>query len=352
MSIDAMPIREPLGPDEMRRLIRRSHGLRTLGLVLGTVMVGSVLYKHGATLPVWILLCLHGLVWSHVVRLILHRSARPLETDERCFMLDTAMGGVWIALMQFNLLPSVVLVTAYSMALIAVDGGKLLVRGLALMVLACAVTAIAGGFAFAPRTDTLELLASVPLLVLFPATLSIIVHRLAQRVQRQNRLLLRMSSIDSLSGLLNRRYWEEAVNAALRRDGSADAAMLLIDIDHFKRVNDQYGHAAGDELVRRLGAIVRNNLRQGDLAGRYGGDEFAVMLADADALATERVAERIRSGIACSLLGNVPGMHCTVSIGVAQGRADLRTAAEWLEEADAALYRAKLAGRNRFVTAG
>ncbi|MGH8215577.1 MAG: diguanylate cyclase [Rhodanobacteraceae bacterium] len=352
MSIDAMPMREPPGPDEVRHVARRSHGLRTVGLALGAITVGSVLYRQGAPVAVWILLLLHGLVWPHAVRVILHRSARPIEVDERCFMLDVAMGGMWIALMRFNLLPSVTLITTYSMALMAIGGTPLLARGLGMMALGCGVVAVAGGMPFSPATDMFELLASVPLLVMFPATLSLILYRLTQRVRRQNRLLLRMSSVESLSGLLNRRYWEEAVAASTTQPQAADAAMLLIDIDHFKRVNDQHGHAAGDEVVRRVGAIIRRNLRKGDLAGRYGGDEFVVMLDGAKIEAAERVAERIRSGVACSLLENAPGLRCTVSIGVAQGSAAYHSIADWVKEADAALYRAKLAGRNGFAVAG
>lgn len=352
MPTDAMPICGSLGHDELRRVIQRSHGLRTLGLALGALMVGSVLYQLDAPFSVWVLWFLHGLIWPHAVRVILRHSDKPIDDDERCYMVDAAMGGVWVALMQFNLLPCVVLVTSYSMALTAVGGGKLLRRGFLLMTVAGVVSAVADGLAFAPLTSMTELLASIPLLVLFPATISIVLYRLTQRVRRQNRLLLRMSSIDCLSGLLNRRYWEEAVDAALARRRTGTAAMLLIDIDHYKRVNDQHGHAAGDEVIRRLGAIIRSNLRENDLAGRYGGDEFGVMLDGADAAASETVAERIRSGIACSLLDNLPGVRCTVSIGVAQGGPEFRNAAAWMKEADAALYRAKLAGRNRFVVAG
>lgn len=351
MSTDTVTLPDARGPDEVRRVIRRSHGLRTLGLALGTIMVGCVLYRLDVPWSVWVLLGLHGLAWPHLVRLVLERSEQPVEDDERCFMVDTAMGGVWIALMQFNLLPMVVTVTMFGMALVAIGGAGKLLRGLGLIALTCAVTSVADGLAFQPRTSMPEMLASIPLLVLFPATLSIIVYRLTQRVHAQNRLLLRMSSVDSLSGLLNRRYWEEAVNAAMVRRRTGTAAMLLIDIDHFKHVNDQHGHAAGDELIRRLGAIIRDNLREDDLAGRYGGDEFGVMLDGADAAATARVAERIRSSVACSLLEQLPGLHCTVSIGVAQGHAGARNAAEWVERADAALYRAKLAGRNQSVAA-
>ncbi|MGH8599324.1 MAG: MASE2 domain-containing protein, partial [Burkholderiales bacterium] len=162
MSNDAMPIREPLAPDEVRRFVRRSHGLRTIGLALGSVMVGSVLYGLAAPISVWILLVLHGLAWPHLVRMIVRRSDQPVVVDQRCFMADTAMGGLWIALMQFNLLPSVVLVTAYSMSLIAAGGGKRLTRGLGLMALTCAVAALADGLAFAPATGMAEILGSIP----------------------------------------------------------------------------------------------------------------------------------------------------------------------------------------------
>jgi diguanylate cyclase len=177
-------------------------------------------------------------------------------------------------------------------------------------------------------------------------------HSLARRVHAQNSQLLRMSSIDGLSGLLNRRQWEDAVDSALARNCCDDAVMLLIDIDSFKHINDQYGHTMGDEVVRRVGAVIRCSLRDGDLAGRYGGDEFAVVLCGLDLHAAATVAERIRSGVACSLFERAPGLRCTLSIGLARSPAGARAVRDWVKDADAALYRAKLTGRNRFVVAG
>ena len=317
-------------------------------------MVGAVLYRREVPASVWVLLVLHGLVWPHVARLILRRSAEPGACDQRLFLGDAAMCGVWIALMQFNLLPSVVMTTMCAITLIAIDGRRLLLllQGLAVLVLACGVAAIANGMAFAPNTDTLELLASLPLLVAYPVTIGEIVHRLARHVQSQNRQLLKISSIDSLSGLLNRNHWEEAVNAALQRHCCDDAVLLLIDIDQFKRVNDQHGHTAGDEVIRKVGEVIRGSLREGDLAGRYGGDEFGVVLCGVDTHAAATVAERIRSGVACMLFERSPGLRCTLSIGLAPGHPRLLDTREWVKDADIALYRAKLAGRNRFVVAG
>lgn len=353
MSIKAMPTADA-SPAEgvVRSVVRRSHGLRTLGMALGGVMVGTVLYRRGVPASAWALLAVYALAWPHVAWLILRRSVEPAALDERFFLGDAAMGGVWIALMQFALLPSVLLATMFAITLIAIDGQWLLLRGMATLAAACCVAAAANGLAFAPATGTMELLASLPLLVVFPLTLSAISRRLARRVRAQNRQLLRLSSTDSLSGLLNRSHWEGAVDAALVRHCCDDAVMLLIDIDQFKRVNDQHGHTAGDEVVRKVGAIIRSSLREGDLAGRYGGDEFGVVLCGVDMHAAATVAERIRSGAACSLFEHLNGLRCTLSIGLAPCRPGIRDAREWVKDADAALYRAKLGGRNRFVVAG
>ena len=351
MSFDVLPAIHALEADQARRIVRRSHGMRTLGLALGAVMVGTVLYRRGVPVSVWVMLAAYALVWPHVAWLLLRRSAEPFVLDKRFFIGDAAMGGVWIALMQFSLLPSALLATMFAITLIAADGRWLALRGLVTMTLACCVAAVANGLLFAPATDTVELLALLPLLVVFPMTLGAIMRSLARRVRTQNRQLLRMSSIDSLSGLLNRKHWDDAVTAVMLRHCCDDAVMLLIDIDQFKHINDQHGHTAGDEVIRHVGAIIRGSLREGDLAGRYGGDEFAVVLCGIDMHAAATVAERIRSGVACSLFERAPGLRCTLSIGLAHSPAAASSTRDWVKDADAALYRAKLAGRNRFVVA-
>ena len=346
---DVLPASDTTYAERASRAVKRLHRLRTVALAMGAIMVGTVLYRHGAPASVWVLLAMHALVWPHVAWQILRRSPNPIAMDLKCFMGDTAMGGVWIALMQFNLLPSALMATMFAITLITIDGKRLLVRGMALQALACVVAAVANGMSFAPETDIVEIFASLPLLVVFPVALGFIMHGLAQRVRAQNRLLLKISSIDSLCGLLNRRHWEDAVSAALARHCCDNAVMLLIDIDGFKSVNDRYGHTAGDEVIRQVGAIIRGSLREGDLAGRYGGDEFSVVLCGAGLPAATTVAERIRAGVACSLFESVPGLRCTVSIGLACAPSDGCAVRDWVKEADAALYRAKLAGRNRFV---
>ena len=159
---------------------------------------------------------------------------------------------------------------------------------------------------------------------------------------------------DSLTGLANRRALDAAVVRAIaraRRD-AALCAVLFIDIDHFKDINDALGHAVGDAVLQGVGWGLRDRLRRGDLLARYGGEEFVALLSDTDLEAALQVAEVLRSRIASldfdSLTGGLP---VRVSIGVAQLSEELMAAGSLVAAADAAMYEAKRQGRNRVVCA-
>ena len=167
---------------------------------------------------------------------------------------------------------------------------------------------------------------------------------LAQALHRRE--LNRMAQTDSLTGLLNRRAFEEILARELRRSqhGATPLAILLVDIDRFKNVNDTWGHQAGDVVIRRVGMALRNNLRPGDALSRFGGEEYLILLRDATAEQSAEVAERICANIAA--LAELPGdVRLTVSIGVAQSHgAD--TPDELLRRCDQAMYLSKEGGRN------
>lgn len=170
------------------------------------------------------------------------------------------------------------------------------------------------------------------------------------RVERLNEELKYMSRVDGLTGLYNRRYWQERFDntfkLARRRDKPVTAMML--DIDHFKKVNDTYGHQAGDKVIQALAEIIRETVRETDLAGRYGGEEFAVILTDADCDKASLVAERIREAAQQATVNHEDTeIRFTVSLGLAPFDASYRSAMAWLEQADIALYDAKTQGRNQ-----
>lgn len=184
---------------------------------------------------------------------------------------------------------------------------------------------------------------------------AVVVRALASRNERLIAQLAQEARIDPLTGMLNRRGFDERLRLELARAARDDSWLTVVrfDIDHFKEVNDSYGHAAGDHLLAWLGHAVTEQIRGVDAAARDGGDEFVVVLSRSDAVAGLAFAERIRALIAeSSERSGVPDeLTVTLSAGVASRRGSAR-ARDLLEEADRALYRAKAAGRNRIAAAG
>jgi diguanylate cyclase (GGDEF)-like protein len=160
----------------------------------------------------------------------------------------------------------------------------------------------------------------------------------------------RLAITDNLTGLHNRRRFFELAEREFqraRRFGRTVGAMML-DIDHFKQVNDTCGHAAGDEVLRAVAERCRKNLRDIDLCGRYGGEEFVVLLPETDLSGTRNVAERLRRCIADVPIETSAGLvPVTISLGIAVSTDDCPDVAALINQADAGMYAAKAAGRNR-----
>ncbi len=180
--------------------------------------------------------------------------------------------------------------------------------------------------------------------------LSAVNIRLEAAVIRRTRQLAWLASTDSLTSLKNRRAFIEAgeqLIAEQQRHGLGLAALVL-DIDHFKRINDLHGHHVGDQAIRRVAEAMSSALRDTDAIGRIGGEEFAVLMPQTSRKTAGIVAERIRQTVAALKIGVIEGgpLQMTISIGVAA--ADMQMSLDTLlMRADSALYRAKVAGRNR-----
>ncbi|MCK9200780.1 MAG: GGDEF domain-containing protein [Gallionella sp.] len=170
--------------------------------------------------------------------------------------------------------------------------------------------------------------------------------------ERTDREVLELAMTDSLTGIPNRRALMELAEHALARRGGSPMTLMMIDVDHFKRINDTYGHPVGDTVLRQVTRLLAGRLRGGDVLGRYGGEEFCVLAPDTDAEGARTLAESLREIIAFKTLSSENGpVQVTVSIGVACCPDDkARELKDLLAEADAALYAAKEAGRNRVVS--
>jgi diguanylate cyclase (GGDEF)-like protein len=176
-----------------------------------------------------------------------------------------------------------------------------------------------------------------------------VVHELARRNERLVAAASAEARIDELTGLLNRRGFDERAPAEIaraERDGASIAAVSF-DIDYFKRINDEWGHDAGDRVLERLGEVFREQSRETDIVARMGGEEFTVLLWGSDRDAAQGYAERVRFAFASADLAVGP---LTISAGVACDTPPTLELERLLHEADSALYAAKSAGRDRSIT--
>lgn len=198
-----------------------------------------------------------------------------------------------------------------------------------------------------PVIDSQEILiiyATLTLLSLFGYTFTTVTQK--QRLQ-----LSQLAERDALTGALNRRALDEnmmiAINQTDRMPNWA-SSMIILDLDHFKEINDTYGHSTGDQILIRIAELIRSNIRISDRLFRYGGEEFVILVGNAKLADAEHLAESIRQRVEKSNLFEKRGV--TISLGVAELLPN-QTAGEWLSCADDALYRAKGSGRNRVCAA-
>jgi diguanylate cyclase (GGDEF)-like protein len=174
----------------------------------------------------------------------------------------------------------------------------------------------------------------------------------SQRLKQANQQLEHLSRTDRLTRLYNRGYWEECLKQEynrIRRTGVV-SSLVIFDIDHFKNINDSYGHQAGDEVIRMTAQKLMETQRSTDISGRYGGEEFVIVLLDTCEDDARCFAERLRSEIeALTVDHDENRINFTISLGIAECSGDLKEYSGWLERADRALYEAKESGRNRSV---
>jgi two-component system cell cycle response regulator len=187
--------------------------------------------------------------------------------------------------------------------------------------------------------------------------LGVIANQVAISLQngRMYQVLEEQATTDGLTGLVNHRTFQERFSAML---GRADrhkfrVSMLLTDIDHFKKINDTYGHPTGDQVLKRVAAILKASARKIDIVARYGGEEFAIVLEGTDRAGARQLAERIREEVAAESFESAKGpFKATLSLGVSVYPDDARVKQEIISRADQALYAAKHGGRNRTVCHG
>ena len=352
MTARPQPVTKRRSSDARANTYRSIYPLRILGMGLGLWVTCSVLIQTGDLARFGWISLLTMVLWPHLAYLHARTSRDPYRTEVRNLLIDSALVGLWIPLMHFNLLPSVVLAVITTHDKFGTGIKRLWLYSLPGML----GMALLGTLIVRPEpvlaSSLPVIIATLPVIVLHSLAVSFTSYRLIRTVARQNKELKALRQRDAQTGLFARAHWQEQAQAVLEgaRRSDRPAWLLMIDIDHFKPINDMHGHTVGDEAIRVVGEAILQSVREADCAGRYGGDEFAVVCANTDEAHALAIAQRIRERIEAIRLAELPELRLTSSIGIAQASRSHLTLRDWLNAADAALYRAKSEGRNQVAS--
>ena len=368
---------------QYRRVVNGRYRIRMLAFALACVPIGLHIWPRAYGLGIWALFVVQFLIYPHLLYWRSRTAKDPKRSEASNVIIDSVALGAWAAGLGFPLWISVGLFLTI-LVNHALTGG---LQGILLGLMAFASGALAStalvAFHVSTDTDGLVTLFSIIALAVYLSLIGIESFRYAQQLHQVQSTLDRQkmtleeanaalhnqiqkiddlreklreqANRDSLTGLFNRRYLEgtlERERARCRREG-APLTMLMIDVDHFKMVNDDYGHQAGDEVLRVLGKLLLENARTEDIVCRYGGEEFLLVLPKMPLdIALDRAAQLLKFVQETSVSYGEMRIRTTVSIGVATTPAHADSAEALLKCADKALYQAKARGRNRVVAYG
>lgn len=366
-----------------RRVIDGRHRIRMLAFALACVPIGLHIWPRGYGLGIWALFVVQFLIYPHLLYWRSRTAKDPKRSEASNVFIDSVALGAWAAGLGFPLWISVGLFLTI-LVNHALTGG---LQGILFGLMAFASGALAStalvAFHVSTDTDGLVTLFSIIALAVYLSLIGIESFRYAQQLHQVQSTLDRQRTTleeanaalhsqiekiddlreklreqanrDSLTGLFNRRYLEgtlERERARCWREG-APLTMLMIDVDHFKMVNDDYGHQAGDEVLRVFGKLLLENARTEDIVCRYGGEEFLLVLPKMPLdIALDRATQLLKIVQETSVSYGEMHIRTTVSIGVATTPAHAGSAEALLKCADKALYQAKAGGRNRVVAYG
>ncbi len=352
--ITALSVKEETGRG--LSFVKRVYPARALGLGLGALAVGAALLPQQHSLFFWVLWAANGFIWPHLAYFKALRSQTPFQTERKHLLFDSTSGGFWVAAMGFNPLASSMIIMMLWMNNIAAGGVRLFLKGVAGSVAGLALGLLVFGWQLNLVSDQRIVFACLPMLIAYPVAIGSITYRLAIQLHKQKELLKQLSRVDGLTGLYNRHYWETRVSdlMAMVRRSTQPLSLILLDVDHFKSINDTHGHLAGDQVLQQIARLLRLNLRESELLGRYGGEEFALVLPNTDKDAAYATAERLRRLVQLAHFDTdkcVAALTCTISLGVASYHG-FQSYSDWFRAADKALYAAKEEGRNKTVLSG
>ncbi len=350
-------------------VVRLNWRNRSLFFALEFLALVPYLLEIGASLRMWLLLAANLLLYPQIAYRVAIATRRPLRMELRVLRLDGFLFGIWMAVWGFPLWISVAMALSVSQNQVLFEGWPGLWKSAAAQLAGIALGLALYGAHFRPDTPLLTTLLSMAGLAAYTLMCAHYAYarnvllrdsrrRLREQLDEITELQAQLEELarrDPLTGTYNRRYLDQALGLAMARAQATGKplSLLLFDIDHFKRINDSYGHPVGDRVICRMADLLRRRFDgEGQAVCRYGGEEFLVLLPGADAAQAVAMAEDVRAEfIAGGVEDGSRLVRTTVSCGVASWPEHEVRPGELVRLADQALYAAKESGRNRTIAA-
>lgn len=379
--ISAAQSNPPVAADKPHWTVRFHHRIRTVYFLATAVGFTLQMQDGGYSNLTQALLFLQFLVYPHLIYWWARRAPDPLLAEQRNLLLDALLMGIWVAVLGFPLWIAFVMYVGTALSNTATGGWRGGLIGSGVFLAGALVTVLLVGFTW-PLPETVGITTAIAIVmvsiyVLMIANIGYRRYKQLREVRRRlklgeqalleanaalrqqlaevdslHRQLSDQANRDALTGLFNRRYLDSTLERELarcKREGRS-LSLLMIDIDHFKQVNDTYGHIGGDQVLKEIGTLLFANARTEDVACRYGGEEFTLLLPNMPLEVAHERAEQLRETFAAMA---VPfgefAIRTTISVGIAVYPEHGKTPDELTQRADRALYQAKAAGRNRVV---
>lgn len=353
-----------------------NHRNRSWCFLMLFVVLGAHMANKGYGPLAWGMLAMQFLVYPQLVYWRARRASSPRRAEMHNLLIDALFFGIWAAALGFPLWITFILFVGVAVNLTVFRSRTGFIQAVAVMSCGALLDVAIAGLHVSPHTDwptTLLSIVSVSIFTLIIADgaysravklheareqLRLSEQALKQQLNEIHALQVQLSeqaNRDPLTGLYNRRFFGTTLTRELARCDRErqPLSLILIDIDHFKKVNDTYGHQAGDEVLKTLAAMLAKQARASDVACRYGGEEFLILLPSMPQDAALERAEQWRTAFAAATVPfNEFHIQATLSVGVASYPDHGTSPEELIRSADLALYRAKTEGRNCVVLVG
>ncbi|WP_111895727.1 diguanylate cyclase [Acinetobacter sp. MB5] len=332
-----------------QKFVRRIFIMRQLGTTLCFIAIASVMWDMHYNLFYFALLAVNAFVWPTVACLFNTQSHDPVKTGHNSLIVDCALGGIWIAVMGLSPIPSLIIFAVLIADRYAVGGWELLKPALATLFLALFITWSLLGYPLHLTFNQQIVWMSLPLATIYMISLSIVLRDLSVRLSKRNREFERIAMMDPRLHIPNRRLFEKRLASTFiqtQRDHHF-AYVMLLDVDHFKEINDNYGHEIGDYILLEISNILRQTLSTHDIPARFGGDELAVIAIHYKEEDVLELAKLIVEKVKALRLTNHHLCRVSISVGIASVK-DAYSTTDWLRKADQALYQVKNSGRDNF----